>query len=115
MAKLAACSSLESYLHQKEANGRAQNELRLPQKKGPKNKRKNKLIPGEFIQLRDTVLSKPYHKVQIAEIIGDSKIIANITLENGYMEQRAIQLVDIAGYINGPVKKKSVYIKVYNI
>ncbi|CAG8704904.1 1093_t:CDS:1, partial [Ambispora gerdemannii] len=101
VAKLAACSSLESYLRQKDTNDRAQNELKLPQKKGPKNKRKNRLIPREFIQLQDTVLSKPYHKVQIAEIIGDSKIIANITLESGDMEQCTIQLADIAGYIDG--------------
>ena len=76
-------------------------------KKGPKNKWKNRLIPGEFIQLQDTVLSKPYHKVQIAEIIGDSKIIANIILESGDTEQRTIQLADIAGYIDEPLKKKS--------
>ncbi|CAG8544888.1 12250_t:CDS:2, partial [Ambispora gerdemannii] len=105
VAKLAACSSLESYLHQKDANDCAQNELKLLQKKGPKNKRKNRLISGEFIQLQDTVLSKPYHKVQIAEIIGDSKIIANITLESGDMKQRTIQLADIARYIDGPLKK----------
>src|SRR5205823_13390467 len=107
VAKLAACSSLESYLHQKKANGRAQDELKLFQKKGLKNKRKNRLIPGKFIQLQDTVLSKPYHKVQIAEIIGDSKIIANIILESGDTEQHTIQLADIARYIDESLKKKS--------
>jgi len=105
VAKLAACSSLEFYLCQKEANGRAQDELKLPQKKGLKNKRKNRLIPGEFIQLQDTVLSKPYHKVQIAEIIEDSKIIVNIILKSSDTEQRTIQLANIVRYIDELLKK----------
>lgn len=107
IAESVACSSLESYLRQKDANGHAHNELKLPQKRGPKNKRKNRLVPGESIQLRDTILNKPYHKVQIAEIIGNNKIIVNITFENGNTEQRIIQSADINGYSDEPVKKKS--------
>jgi len=105
IAESVACSSLESYLHQKDANGYAHNELKLPQKRGPKNKRKNQLVPGESIQLRDTILNKPYYKVQIAEIIGNNKIIVNITFENSNTEQRIIQSADINGYSDEPVKK----------
>ncbi|RIB19798.1 hypothetical protein C2G38_2035773 [Gigaspora rosea] len=36
-----ASSSLESYLRQKDANGHKKDELKLPEKKGPKNKRKS--------------------------------------------------------------------------
>ncbi|RIB17966.1 hypothetical protein C2G38_2037297 [Gigaspora rosea] len=52
-AESAASSSLKSYLCQKDANGHNKDELRLPEKQGPKNKRKNRLVPGESIQLRD--------------------------------------------------------------
>lgn len=113
MVESVAYSSLESYLRQKDANGYAQNKLKLPQKRGPKNKRKTRLIPGESIQLQDTILNKPYHKVQIAEIIGNSKIIVNITFENGNTEQRTIQLADVTGYVDGPVKKKSKVIQLF--
>ncbi|CAG8645144.1 8726_t:CDS:10, partial [Ambispora gerdemannii] len=99
-------SSLESYLRQKDTNGHAQNEFKLSQRRGPKNKRKNQLMPGESIQLRDTILNKPYHKVQINEIIGNSKIIVDITFENGSIEQCIIQLADIIRYVDGPMKKQ---------
>ncbi|KAG9289616.1 hypothetical protein G9A89_014351 [Geosiphon pyriformis] len=104
-AESSTTSSLESYLRQRDANGRAENELRLPQKRGPKNKRKTRLIPQESIQLQDTVLDRPYYKAQIAEIIGDGKIIVDITFEDGNTEQHTLQLADIIGYADEPSKK----------
>ena len=43
--------------------------------------------------------------MQIAEIIGDGKIIANITFEDGSTEQDTILLADIIRYTNEPAKK----------
>ncbi|CAG8637238.1 8413_t:CDS:2, partial [Ambispora gerdemannii] len=106
VVELVISSSLESYLHQKDTNGHAQNEFKLSQRRGPKNKRKNWLMPEESIQLRDTILNKPYHKVQINKIIGNSKVIVDITFGNGSIEQCIIQLADIIGYIDGPMKKQ---------
>ncbi|CAG8509683.1 13176_t:CDS:2, partial [Racocetra fulgida] len=94
----AASSSLESYLRQKDANGHNKNELKLPERRGPKNKRKSRLVPGESIQLRDTILNIPYYTVKIVEIIGESRVIVNITFENGSQNQRIVQLDDIIGY-----------------
>ena len=83
------------------------NELKLPKKRGPKNKRKNRLVPGESIQLRDTILNQPYLNAKIAETIGDGKIVVNITFEDGNTEQHTIQLADVIGYADEPAKKRS--------
>ncbi|CAG8568436.1 2474_t:CDS:2, partial [Racocetra fulgida] len=100
-------TSLESYIHQKNVNSHSKDELKLPQKRGPKNKRKSRLVPGESIQLRDTTLYEPYHKVQIVEIIGDGEVIVDVTLENGDKDQRIIQLANIIRYDDEQLKKKS--------
>ncbi|CAG8442984.1 17291_t:CDS:2, partial [Cetraspora pellucida] len=81
-----ASSSLESYLRQKDDNGRNKNELSLPQK-------------------RDTILDEPYHKVEIVEVIGNGKVVVDITFESD-MTQRIVQLADIIGYADEQVKKK---------
>ncbi|KAF0532587.1 hypothetical protein F8M41_011090 [Gigaspora margarita] len=105
--ELAASSFLESYLCQKDANGHNKDKLRLSEKRGPKNKRKNPLVPGESIQLRDTILDMPCQIVKIVEIIGEGKVIMDITFENGNKDQHVVQLDDIIGYADKQVKKKS--------
>ncbi|CAG8461465.1 9879_t:CDS:10 [Dentiscutata heterogama] len=98
VAESVASSSLESYFRQKDDNGRNKNEFSLPQKRGPKNKRKNRLVPGEQVYLRDTILDKPYHKVQIVEIIGEGKVIVDITFESNNTNRHIVQQADIIGY-----------------
>ncbi|RIB18925.1 hypothetical protein C2G38_2036498 [Gigaspora rosea] len=98
---------LESYIHQKNTNGHSKDELKLPQKRGPKNKRKSRLVPGESIQLRYLTLYEPYHKVQIVEIIGDGEVIVDFILENGDKDQCIVQLANIIGYDDEQLKKKS--------
>ncbi|CAG8676036.1 13447_t:CDS:2, partial [Dentiscutata heterogama] len=93
-----ASSSLESYLHQKDDNGYNKNELSLSQKRGPKNKRKNRLVPGEQVHLRDTILDDPYYNVQIVEVIDEGKVIVDVTFESSNMNQHMVQLADIIGY-----------------
>ncbi|KAF0428036.1 hypothetical protein F8M41_005917 [Gigaspora margarita] len=96
----------KSYIRQKNANGHSKDELKLPQKRGPKNKRKSRLVPGESIQLRDATLYEPYHKVQIVEIIGDGEVIVDFTLENGDKDQHIVQLANIIGYDDEQLQKK---------
>ncbi|KAF0508129.1 hypothetical protein F8M41_018831 [Gigaspora margarita] len=105
-AESAASSSLESYLHQKDANGHNKDELRLPEKRGPKNKRKNRLVPGESIQLRDVILNVPCYMAKIVEIISESKVIIDINFENGDKDQCIVQLDNIIGYADEQIKKK---------
>ncbi|RIB27570.1 hypothetical protein C2G38_2160189 [Gigaspora rosea] len=88
-----ASSSLESYLRQKDANGHKKDELKLPEKRGPKNKRKSHLVPGESIHLRDTILNMPYKNIKIVEIIGESRVIVDITFENGNTDRSIVQMV----------------------
>ncbi|RIB00060.1 hypothetical protein C2G38_2235799, partial [Gigaspora rosea] len=94
-----------SYIRQKNANGHSKDELKLPQKRGPKNKRKSRLVPGESIQLRDITLYEPYHKVQIVKIIGDFEVIVDFILENCDKDQRIVQLANIIGYDDEQLKK----------
>ncbi|KAF0459945.1 hypothetical protein F8M41_000641 [Gigaspora margarita] len=61
-----ASSSLETYLRQKDDNGHNKNELSLSQK-----------------------------EVQIDEVIGESKVIVDITFESGNTNQCIVQLADI--------------------
>ena len=79
----------------------------LPQKRGPKNKRKHRLTPSKYIRLQDAILDKPYHKAQIVEVVGNSKVIVDITFEDGNTEKYTLQLADIIRYIDKPPKKKS--------
>ncbi|RIB07441.1 hypothetical protein C2G38_2214449 [Gigaspora rosea] len=102
-----ASSSLESYLCQKDDNGHNKDELNLPQKRGSKNKRKNRLVPGEKVHLRDAILDEPYYKVQIVEVIGEGKVIVDVTFESGNTNQCMVQLADIIGYADEQVKKKT--------
>ncbi|CAG8736909.1 35664_t:CDS:2, partial [Racocetra persica] len=64
------------------ANGHKKDELKLPKKRGPKNKRKNRLVPGESIYLQGTILNIPYKNVKIVEIIGESRVIVDIIFED---------------------------------
>ncbi|KAF0519129.1 hypothetical protein F8M41_016647 [Gigaspora margarita] len=82
-AESVASSSLESYLLQKDANGHNKNELKLFRKRGPKNKRKSRFVLVESMQHRDKVLDMPYYMAKIVEIIGESRVIVDITFENG--------------------------------
>ncbi|RIB05330.1 hypothetical protein C2G38_2219907 [Gigaspora rosea] len=102
-----ASSSLKSYLRQKDTNGHKKDELKLPEKRGPKNKRKSRLVPGESIHLRDTILNMPYKNVKIVEIIGESKVIVDITFENSNTDRWIVQMADIIGYTNEQSKKKT--------
>jgi len=52
-------------------------------------------------------LDKPYHKAQIIEFVGDSKVIVDITFEDSNTEKYTLQLADIIRYIDKPPKKKS--------
>ncbi|RIB13245.1 hypothetical protein C2G38_2198395 [Gigaspora rosea] len=56
------------------------------------------LLPGEQVHLRDTISDEPYHKVQIVEVIGEDKIIVDVTFESGNTNQYIVQLADIIGY-----------------
>ncbi|RIB25812.1 hypothetical protein C2G38_2165044 [Gigaspora rosea] len=94
-----------TFIVKKNTHGNSKDELKLPQKRGPKNKRKSRLISGESVQLQDAILDKSYHKVQIVEIIGNGEIIVDITLANSSKNQQTVQLTDIIGYDDGKIKK----------
>ncbi|CAG8547092.1 18593_t:CDS:2, partial [Racocetra fulgida] len=102
-----ASSSLESYLRQKEANSYKKDELKLPKKRGPKNKRKSRLVLGESIHLQDTILNMPYKTVKIVEIIGENRVIVDVIFENSNTDRCIVQMADIIGYADEQAKKKS--------
>ncbi|CAG8652771.1 9823_t:CDS:1, partial [Dentiscutata heterogama] len=62
-----------------------------------KNKKKNRLVPGEQVHLQDTILDVPYNKVQIVEVIGKGKVIVDITFESSNTRQYVVQLANIIG------------------
>ncbi|CAG8716411.1 1185_t:CDS:2, partial [Dentiscutata heterogama] len=80
-AKLVASSSLESYLFQKDTNSYNKNELKLSRKRGSKNKKKANYV---------------------------SKVIVDITFENGKTDRYIVQLFDISGYVDEAKKKSKV-------
>ncbi|RIB30177.1 hypothetical protein C2G38_2027068 [Gigaspora rosea] len=63
----AALSSL--IFTKKDANGHNKDKLRLPEKRSSKNKRKNRLVPGESIKFRDTILDMPCQMVRLSWIL----------------------------------------------
>ncbi|CAG8804215.1 2478_t:CDS:2, partial [Cetraspora pellucida] len=98
IAKSVASSSLESYFCQKDNNGHNKNTLSLSQKRGSKNKRKNRFILEEQVHFQDTILDKPYYKVKIVKVISKRKVIINITFESNNMNQYIVQLTNIIGF-----------------
>ncbi|KAG9286282.1 hypothetical protein G9A89_014268 [Geosiphon pyriformis] len=91
-AELSTTSSLKSYLCQRDANGHTENELRLLQKKDPKNNRKTRLIPQESIQLQDT----PFLLLKLNQL--RKQIIFELMKQKQWIEAKILWIANLPPY-----------------
>ncbi len=100
-----ARNALESYIRQYEAKGRNPDELTLRAKRGPKNKRKNRLCPGSKIKLQN---ASEYDSSQILllETLGEEELLVQVTSHNANVVQKKVKLSEVVGYDEEGTSKK---------